>query len=255
MVTCFSSFPVETQIGRRFYFVVKNHNQIIGFIRINSPVICLSNRNKLFETVLTPNQINQHMLNGSVIVPVQPFGYNYLGGKLLTMVCISNEMTEILRQKTPDYCFFETTSLYGSLKHVSQYDGLEPFVKYNGLTQSDMLIYPTMDIYKELRKLIEPVYGLPEYKGRVTDTGKSSPKQREFNRLIAIIGENLKVLDPEKYKAFQELKKEHMKAKTQKGNYYSCLRYENVKDHVKNGYNLIERTGHVTILITYSIGG
>ena len=114
MVTCFSSFPVETQIGRRFYFVVKNHDMIIGFIRINSPVISLSNRNKWFDTVLSPRQINDHMLNGSVIVPVQPFGYNYLGGKLLTLVCISNEMTEVLRGKTPDYCFFETTSLYGS---------------------------------------------------------------------------------------------------------------------------------------------
>jgi len=241
MVTCFSSFPVETQIGRRFYFVVRNHGLIIGFIRINSPVISLSNRNKWFGEVLTPKQINDHMLNGSVIVPVQPSGYNYLGGKLLTMVCISNEMTDILRHKTPDYCYFETTSLYGSIKHVSQYDGMEPFVKYNGLTQSDTFIYPTMDVYKELRNLIEPVYGLPEYNGKVCDTGKSSPKQREFNKLISILGENLKTLDTEKYKAFQNLKREHMKAKTQKGYYYSCLGYENVKDHITKGDSLIEK--------------
>ena len=170
MVTRFSSFPVEKQIGRRFYFIVKNHEQIIGFIRINSPVICLSKRNELFETVLTPNQINQHMMNGSVIVPVQPFGFNYLGGKLLTLVCICNEMTEIIRKKTTDYCFFETTSLYGSLKQSSQYDGLEPFIRKYKLTQSNnILMYPSQEIFNVLKKHIEPVYGLPEYNGRVTD--------------------------------------------------------------------------------------
>ena len=241
MVTHFSSFPVEKQIGRRFYFVVKNHDIIIGFIRINSPVICLSNRNTWFKTKLIPDQINQHMMNGSVIVPVQPFGFNYLGGKLLTLVCICNEMTEIIRQKTPDYCFFETTSLYGSIKHVSQYDGLEPFVKFLGLTQSNnILMYPSNEIFNELKKYIEPVYGLPEYNGRVTDTTKSSPKQREFNKLLSILGQNLKALDVEKYKAFRNLKKEHMTSMTQKGYYYSCLGYKNVKDHVVNGTTLIE---------------
>jgi len=240
MVTCISSFPVETQNGRRFYFVVKNYDMIIGFIRINSPVICLSNRNKWFDTVLTPSQINNHIMNGSVIVPVQPLGYNYLGGKLLTLVCICNEMSEIIRQKTPDYCFFETTSLYGSIKHVSQYDGMKPYLKGFGLTQSDVLMYPHNDIFKELRSQIEPVYGLPEFKGRVTETGKSSPKQREFNRLIAIVGENLKELDLDKYKSFQKLKKEHMKSKTQKGYYYSSLGYENVKEHITMGVPLIE---------------
>ena len=98
-----------------------------------------------------------------------------------------------------------------------------------------------MAIYKELRNQIEPVYGLPEFNGRVTDTGKSSPKQREFNRLIGIVGENLKTLDTEKYKAFQQLKKEHMRSKTQKGYYYSCLGYENVKDYITTGTTLIEK--------------
>jgi hypothetical protein len=239
MVTCIASFPVETQMGRRFYFIVKNHDYIIGFIRINSPVICLSNRNNLFGTKLTPANINQHMLNGSVIVPVQPAGFNFLGGKLLTLICICNEMSELLRQKTTDYCYFETSSLYGSLKPSSQYDGMKPFVRGFGLTQSELLMYPHTDIFNELRRLIEPAYGIPEFNGRVTKS-KSSPKQIEFKRLIAIIGENLKVQDKEKYEAFQKLVKEHMRTKTQKGYYYSNLGYANVKEHIITGAPLIE---------------
>lgn len=238
MVTCFSSFPVEPQIGKRFHFVVKNHNSICGFIRINSPVISLSNRNRLFGQVLTAKQINQFMLNGSVIVPVQPFGYNYLGGKLLTLVCISNKMTEILLSKVPDYCFFETTSLYGSIKQASQYDGMEPYIRDFGLTQSKVLMYPTQDIFHELRQHIEPVYGLPEFKGRVCDTSKSTPKQREFNKLISILGNNLKELDLEQYKVFQNLKKVNMTSMTQKRYYYSNLGYGNIKEHITGGVTL-----------------
>ncbi len=116
--------------------MVKRDDLIIGFIRINSPVICLSNRNTWFKTKLIADvQINQHMMNGSVIGPVEPFGFNYLGGKLLTLVCICNEMTETILHKILHYCFFETTNLYGSIKHVSQYDGLEPFVKFLVRTQ------------------------------------------------------------------------------------------------------------------------
>jgi hypothetical protein len=235
MVTCFSSFPVETQIGRRFYFVVKNHNLICGFIRINSPVLSLSNRNRLFGQVLNGKQINDHILNGSVIVPVQPFGYNYLGGKLLTLVCISNEMTEILRTKVPDYCFFETSSLYGSIKQSSQYDGMEPYIRDFGLTQSKVLMYPTQQIFHELRKHIEPVYGLAEFNGRVCDTKGSTPKQREFSKLISIVSSNLKEQDVERYKVFNQLTKQHMTAMTQKRYYYSNLGYRNFQEHIING--------------------
>ena len=238
MVTCFASFPVESQIGKRFYFVVKNDGMICGFIRINSPVISLSNRNRLFGQVLTAKQINQYMLNGSVIVQVQPFGYNYLGGKLLTIICISNEMTDILRTKVPEYCFFETSSLYGSIKQSSQYDGMEPYIRDFGLTQSKVLMYPTQDIFHELRQYIEPVYGLPEFKGKVCDTSKSTPKQREFNKLISILGNNLKELDVDRYKVFQDLKKHHMTSMTQKRYYYSNLGNDNFKEHITGGVPL-----------------
>ena len=35
--------------------------------------------------------------------------------------------------------WFETTSLYGSTTSASQYDGLKPFIRYKGLTDSKFL--------------------------------------------------------------------------------------------------------------------
>ncbi len=241
MVNGFSSFSFETQMGRRFYFMVKNHDKIVGFIRISSPVISISNRNELFGTRLNTSQINNHMMNGSVIVPIQPFGFNYLGGKLMTLICVSNEMSNIIKGKVPDYCFLETTSLFGSTKKVCQYDGLEPYLKSFGLTKSDILLLPTSNIISEMREKLNPIYGRPEYEGRVVDTKKSSPRLREFNQLVSIIGQNLKRLDPRKYLEFKKLRDEHMKCHTQRGYYYSFLGYSNVIEHITHGVELEER--------------
>lgn len=236
-----SSFSVESQMGRRFYFMVKNHDYIVGFIRISSPVISISRRNDLFGTKLNSTQINDHMMNGSVIVPVQPWGFNYLGGKLLTLVCVSNEMSEIIKEKVPDYCFLETTSLFGSTKSVCQYDGLEPYLHSFGLTKSDILLLPTSDVYNGLRKKLNPVYGRPEFDGLVVDKKGSSPKLREYNRMISLVGKNLKRLDPRKYREFQKLKKEHMMCNTQRGYYFSFLGYTNVVEHITQGVDLHEK--------------
>ena len=63
---------------------------------------------------------------GFAIVPSQPFGYNYLGGKLLALMCVSHFAREHLNKVfEKDIGWFETTSLYGSTTSASQYDGLE----------------------------------------------------------------------------------------------------------------------------------
>ena len=37
---------------------------------------------------------NRHAVMGFAIVPSQPFGYNYLGGKLLALICVSHYIRE-----------------------------------------------------------------------------------------------------------------------------------------------------------------
>jgi len=42
----------------------------------------------------TTKSFNRAAAMGFVIVPSQPFGYNYLGGKLLASICCSHEVRE-----------------------------------------------------------------------------------------------------------------------------------------------------------------
>ena len=77
---------------------------------------------------------------GFAIVPSQPFGYNCLGGKLLALMCVSHFAREHLNEVfKKDIGWFETTSLYGSTTSSSQYDGLKPFIRFRGLTDSKFL--------------------------------------------------------------------------------------------------------------------
>ena len=111
-----------------------NTKKIVGFIRFGSPTINCKPRNDWLGKPPELKRFNRHSIMGFIIVPTQPFGFNYLGGKLLALLCCSHEAREQLNSKYgSDICLFETTSLYGTTKSSSQYDGLKP-VSYTHLT-------------------------------------------------------------------------------------------------------------------------
>jgi hypothetical protein len=233
-----TSLPLEAQIGRQITLGIKETttNRYVGFIRLASPVLSIKPRNDLFEGLkVTANEVNKYMINGAIIVPVQPFGYNYLGGKLLALICCSHEAREMLKDKYGDRIdtvFMETTSLYGDIKGVSQYDGLKPFMKYGSMTESDIFMFPSDEIFMSIRNVLRPLYGKPEWGGSMVDPGPSGPKMREFNKIISILKNHLKVQNPLKFKEFFEFTKSHMKAKTKKRYYYSTYGYENAFEYI-----------------------
>jgi hypothetical protein len=233
-----TSLPLESQIGRQIMIGVKetNTNKYVGFIRLASPVLSIKPRNELFQGFkITANEVNKFMINGAIIVPVQPFGYNYLGGKLLSLICCSHEIRQILKDKYGDKIdtvFMETTSLYGDIKGVSQYDGLKPFIRYGSMTESDIFLFPNDDIFMSIRNVLRPLYGKEEWGGSMVDPGPSGPKMREFNKMISIIKNHLKVQDPLKYKEFNDFTKTHMKAKTKKRYYYCDYGFDNVPEYI-----------------------
>jgi hypothetical protein len=247
MTQLITSLPLESQIGRQVMLGVKekDSNKWVGFIRVASPVLNIKPRNNYFGEIVRATQVNKHMINGAIIVPVQPFGYNYLGGKLLALIACSHEIRQMLIDKYGekiDPCFLETTSLYGDLKGVSQYDGLRPFIKYQDMTESDVFLFPTEKVYLPIREKLRSLYGRSEWGNMVVDPVPSGPKMREFNKIISLIKNTLKYYNPEKFKIFSDFTKTHMKAKTKKRYYYSEFGYSNVKEHVlSNGTIPLER--------------
>ena len=93
----------------------KNTGKILGFIRLGSPVIYMKPRNEMLGQVWIQNpdtskRFNESTIMGFAIVPAQPFGFNYLGGKLLSAICTSHEVREICNKKYNSIsCFINTT--------------------------------------------------------------------------------------------------------------------------------------------------
>ena len=191
-----SSHINKAPVGRNIQLAAKERKtgKILGFIRLGSPVIYMRPRNELLGQVFSQNpdttqRFNDSSMMGFVIVPSQPFGFNYLGGKLMAAICTSHEVREICNKKYGmNLCLFETTSLYGSTKGVSQYDGMKPFIRFQGVTDSDMIPMMHGEKYTELKEFVESKVG-DILEG---DTKTTSRKLRTFTKIIALTKASLK---------------------------------------------------------------
>jgi hypothetical protein len=177
----------------RLAILEKKTQKWVGFIRLGSPVINCKPRNEMLGQVFTQHEGGAQRFNacaamGFVIVPAQPFGFNYLGGKLLAAICTTHEVRRMLDEKYKmTTCLFETTSLYGSSKAVSQYDGMKPLIRFKGLTDSDFLPMLHGDTYTNLKDYIEGIIEEP-----LAPEGASSRKLKISNAMVSIIKTTLK---------------------------------------------------------------
>jgi hypothetical protein len=220
--------------GRNLRLAVleKNTQKWVGFIRIGSPTIMMKPRNELLGCVITnetetTKSFNRAAAMGFVIVPAQPFGFNYLGGKLLAGICCSHEVKSILDKKYDmNTCLFETTSLYGSSKSVSQYDGMKPYLRFAGTTDSDFLPMMHGKPYEDLVKYIENVNG-----GPIVPEDASSRKLKIINTTIAMTKAALKS-HKDHYDSFMNTIEKAKSLTEKKRYYYSNYGYSNYKDVV-----------------------
>ena len=187
-----SSHNNESNIpGRELRWMVyeKNTDTLLGFIRFGSPTINSKPRNIWLGKAPNLSIFNRHAAMGFVIVPSQPFGYNYLGGKLLALLCCSHFARETLNEVfEKDIALFETTSLYGSTTDASQYDGLKPFMRYKGLTESKFL--PLLHD-EAFHKLHDRFKALNDNKP-LTDNRASSKKMKRQTKMISILRNSMK---------------------------------------------------------------
>jgi hypothetical protein len=219
-------------VGRNVKLAVRETTtqKIVGFIRLGSPVINCKPRNDLLGQVFTQKpewgkRFNDSAMMGFVIVPTQPFGYNYLGGKLLAAICTSHEVRQIVNKKYGmNLCLFETTSLYGSSKTVSQYDGMKPYIRYDGLTDSDFLPMMHGKPYSELRDFVQ------DKTGPLVDEDASSKKLKISMKIISLTKAALKG-KPEGA-TFQATIEKAKGLTEQKRYYHSDYGFKNMKDYI-----------------------
>ena len=181
-----ASFSPDENPGKTLKVVVKetNTNTVAGFIRYGSPLINSKQRNDYLGGVPDLDIFNKRAIMGFNIVPVQPFGFNCLGGKLLAAICCSHATRRMLNNKyDTEFCLFETTSLYGSIKSASQYDGMKPLLKYRGNTESKFLLTLGEEIYPELKDWFTEKNGGEE----LIHKGASSKKLKWQTKIVGII--------------------------------------------------------------------
>ena len=242
MLRIVSSHNNEDNIpGRELRLMVyeKNSNKIVGFIRLQSPLINSKPSNEWLGKPPDLSIFNRHAVMGFAIVPSQPFGYNYLGGKLLALICISHFTRKKLNKVfEKDIALFETTSLYGSSSSSSQYDGLKPFIRHKGLTDSRFI--PTL--YSEAFHRLHDRFTELNNNQPLTDNKASSKKLKRQTKMISIIRNSLK--DEEKLKEFNDIIEMALGITEKKRFYISDYGYGNVRevineeqDHLVKGPN------------------
>ena len=132
-----STMKNNSNIGRNLFYTIEDEvtGKYLGVICISSDFLDLTPRDNAIgwsRDVKTSQGMINHTAIGSTIVPLQPLGYNYMGGKLLALLCLADTVQKDWKERYGDVLVgVTTTSLYGNTKSngLSQYDGLEHWNK------------------------------------------------------------------------------------------------------------------------------
>ena len=239
LLAAVSSHNNESNIpGRELRWMVyeKRTQKIVGFIRFGSPTINSKPRNLWLGQPANLSLLNRHTAMGFVIVPSQPFGYNFLGGKLLALLCVSHFARETLNKVfEKDIALFETTSLYGSTTSASQYDGLKPFFRYKGLTESKFLPLLHDRVFHKLHDR----FTLLNNNTPLTDNKASSKKMKRQTKMIASIKKSLK--DQDKLQHFNSVIEMAFGLTQKKRFYISDYGYGNVREVIRGDQDKLVR--------------
>ena len=125
-----------------------------------------------------------------------------------------------------EFCLFETTSLYGNIKGASMYDGMRPFLRYKGDTQSKFLLTLGEEIYHELKDYFKEKNDGED----LIPASASSRKLKLQTKMVGILKQNLKEYNSEAYQIFCNKMEEASGVTTQKRFYMSTYGYENARD-------------------------
>jgi len=192
--------------GRIIQIIIKNEsdNKLLGILTIASDMLSVENRDSYIGWDEQERLRGlKHLAVVSTCVATQPFGFNFLGSKLIASLSSSKVVRDFWKEKYGDTLVgLTTTSLFGQF---SMYNSI-PTWKSLGETKGTVLLKPDKSHYEFWRDWVKKNYQ-EEYEHA---TGHSSPKQNVLNLIFKYLN-----IDKKKFMT------EH-----RKGLYFSSI-YEN----------------------------
>lgn len=223
MRTFASSQVANSNIGRnlRYFVIDKVTKKYLGLFCISSDFMDLSARDTKIgwsREIKTDQRMINHLGIGSTIIPTQPLGYNYVGGKLIALLTLSDEVQNAWKEKYGDVLAgMTTTSLYGTF---SQYDRLKHWKKM-GATKGATPWEPTWNTRWKLMHWLAHEHPRVYWEYYVATNGKGQKLKRDHKfRSLQFI-----------YKLF-DIPKEKILTDHVRGVYF-CPFYDNTNEFLR----------------------
>lgn len=211
--------------GRFLKFLITDGNaertRYLGAVSVSSDVITIKDRDSYIGWT-SENKLDDRRLVysaiGSCIMSTQPFGYNFLGGKLVACLVTSSVVRDVWKKLYDQTLVgMTTTSLYGS---YSMYNSLKWWHKC-GTSAGKIPIKPDDKVYEIWHEWIKNNKKV-EYDKKMTQKENiSGPVTGAKQRVISMMFQELNLKTQEYVHGYE------------RGVYYSCF-YENTKDFLCN---------------------
>jgi hypothetical protein len=223
-----STMKNNSNIGRNLFYAAKDRvtGKYLGVMCISSDFLDLTPRDSAIgwsRDVKTQQGMINHTAIGSTIVPLQPLGYNYMGGKLLALLCLSDTVQKDWKARYKDTLVgVTTTSLYGKAKAngLSQYDGLEHWNKM-GFSSGSVAFEPKRSTSKMVYEWIKENYPRKYFEWWEAKNLQGLPLKRDHkNRSLNFAYSKLGI------------PKELIRTEHQRGIYFSPL-YNNTSEYLR----------------------
>lgn len=223
-----STMKNNSNIGRNLNFIVADNKsgKYLGLICISSDFLDLTPRDKFIgwtREKKTQGRMINYTAIGSTIVPLQPLGFNYVGGKLLALLCLSDEVQTQWKKQYGDVLVgVTTTSLYGKNKMggLSQYDNLKHWKKM-GFSSGSVSYEATKPTIRVLLNWLAKKHTRKYFEWYVATNEQGQPYKRDHrNRSYTFAYSQLKI------------PKDTYKAEHHRGIYFSPL-YTNTNDFLQ----------------------
>lgn len=223
-----STMKNNSNIGRNLYYTVVDEvtGKYLGVICISSDFLDLTPRDKEIgwaRDIKTQQGMINHTAIGSTIVPLQPLGFNYMGGKLLALLCLADTVQNDWKRQYDDVLVgVTTTSLYGNTKSggLSQYDGLEHWNKM-GFSSGSVAFEPTKKTMRMVYDWVKENHTRRYFEWWEAKNPKGLPLKRDHkNRTLNFAYGKL------------DIPKQLIRTEHQRGIYFSPL-YNNTNDYLR----------------------